>query len=96
MSKRIFKYRLPFMEIATVQMPFNSQIVRVDDVDGAIWIWAVIDDENPLVEREFFLFKTGVVMPDDILENYTYLGCGAIFVQMELMMYVYEKKTYVQ
>lgn len=84
------------MEIATVQMPFNSKIVRVDDVDGAIWIWAVIDEDNPIVEREFYLFKTGVVMPDDILENYTYLGCGAIFIQMELMMYVYEKKTYVQ
>jgi hypothetical protein len=88
--KAIYKYRLPFMEVCKVIMPHNSEIIRIDGLDGALWIWAIVDTEEELVERTFHLFKTGGEMPDDIGE-YDYLGCGAIFVQMELMMYVFEK-----
>lgn len=88
--KAIYKYRLPFMEVSKVVMPKNSKIIRIDGLDGAIWIWAIVDTEEPLVERTFHLFKTGGEMPSDI-DEYDYLGCGAIFVQMELMMYVFEK-----
>jgi hypothetical protein len=42
-------------------------------------------------KRTFHLFKTGADMPDLINENFRYLGCGSIFVQMELMMYVFEE-----
>lgn len=90
--KAIYKYRLPFMEVATVDMPEGAQIIRVDGLDGALWIWAIVDTEVELETREFFLFKTGAQMPDDILDfNYEYLGCGAIYVQQELMMYVFQK-----
>lgn len=85
----IYKYRLPFMEKATVEMPDGAQILRVDGLDGALWLWALVDTEMPLVVREFSLFKTGGEMPSDI-NLYTYWGCGAIYVQMELMMYVFE------
>lgn len=88
--KVIYKYRLPFMEVSQVTMPQGSQIIRIAGLDGALWIWAIVDTELPLETRTFRLFKTGGVMPDDISE-YVYLGCGAIFVQMELMMYVFEK-----
>lgn len=91
--KVIYKYRLPFMETSKVVMHDNAQIVRVGGIDGALWVWAVVDTGQPRVERTFYLFKTGGVMPDDI-DSYTYLGCGAIFVQMELMMYVFEKGWY--
>lgn len=91
--KAIYKYRLPFQEEATVTMPKDANIIRVDGLDGALWIWAVVDTEKPLVDREFSLFKTGGEMPDDI-DTYSYVGCGAIFVQMELMMYVFEKTDY--
>ena len=90
--KAIYKYRLPFMERSTITMPQGAEIIRIDGLEGALWVWAVIDTEMLLTElREFFLFKTGAAMPDDVLLNYRYLGCGAIFIQMELMMYVYEK-----
>lgn len=92
--KVIYKYRLPFMEVSKVVMPRNAEIIRVDGLDGAIWLWAVVDTEEPLVERVFNLYKTGGEMPEDI-QNFNYLGCGAIFVQMELMMYVFEDKSYV-
>ena len=90
--KAIYKYRLPFMEKAVVDMPQDAEIIRIDGLDGALWIWAIIDTEAEIEAREFFLFKTGAEMPDDILDfEYQYLGCGAIFIQMELMMYVFQK-----
>lgn len=89
---KIFKYRLPFMENASIEMPLNAKVIRVDEVEGVIWVWAVVDTDFALYRKEFRLFKTGADMPDDILDEtkYKYVGCGAIFVQMELMMYVYE------
>ena len=88
--KKIFKYRLPFMETATVDMPYGAQIIRVDGLDGALWIWAIVDPNAPIETRTFYLFKTGAEMPEDI-GTYMYHGCGAIFIQMELMMYVFER-----
>jgi hypothetical protein len=89
--KRIFKYRLPFMEIAHIEMPVGARVIRVDGLDGALWVWAIVDPDAPVERREFHLFKTGAPMPEDIGDKYTYLGCGAIFIQMELMMYVFEE-----
>ncbi len=91
--KAIYKYRLPFQEKAVVSMPEGADIIRVDGLEGALWLWAIIDTEGTLVDREFSLFKTGGEMPDNISE-YNYLGCGAIFIQMELLMYVFEKRNY--
>ena len=85
----IYKYRIPFMEISEVVLPKNANIIRVDGLDGALWLWAIVDTEQPLVKRTFHLFKTGGKMCDNISE-YNYIGCGAIFVQMELMMYIFE------
>lgn len=87
--KAIFKYRLPFKEDSSITIHEDANIIRVDGLDGAIWLWAVVDTNKPLVTRSFKLFKTGGEMPDNIQE-YFYHGCGAIFVQMELMMYVFE------
>ena len=87
--KQIHKYRLPFMEISKVDMPMDAQIIRVGGLDGALWIWAIVDTDLPLETRTFYLFKTGSKMPEDI-NRYYYHGYGAIFIQMELCMYIFE------
>lgn len=92
--KKIFKYRLPFKEVAEVVLPVGAQIIRIDGENsgpsaGQISIWAIVDPDADLETRTFHLFKTGGEMPDDISEA-KYWGCGAIFIQMELMMYVFE------
>lgn len=88
--KAIHKFPLGMAEKSTVTMPEGAAVIRVAGIDGFLYLWAVVDTEAPMVQREFRLFKTGAAMPDDILQNYHYLGCGGIFVQMELMMYVWE------
>lgn len=92
--KAIHKYQLGMAETARVMMPAGAHIIRIDGIDGFLYIWAVVDPDALMVQREFRLFKTGAAMPDDILTTHRYLGCGGIFVQMELMMYVWE--AYVQ
>ena len=87
----IWKFQLPIMERATVTMPEGADVLRVDGLDGKLWLWAVVDTEAVLVDREFLLFKTGASM--DGSGDLQYLGCGAIFIQMELMLYVFEEIT---
>lgn len=92
--KVIYKYRLPFMETAEVVMPVGAEIIRLEDEKtgpsaGQISIWAIVDTDAPKEVRQFRLFKTGGAMPDNIHEA-QYLGCGAVYIQMELMMYVFE------
>lgn len=91
---KIFKYQVGVQEVAEIEMPLGAKIIRVDGLDGKLWVWAIINEaENwPKEKRIFHLFKTGAEMPEDILDNYEYCGCGAIFVQQELMMYFFEKK----
>lgn len=89
--KVIYKYRLPFKEQAEVVMKKGAKIIRIEGLDGALWIWAICDSDAEEETRHFSLYKTGGEMPEDILTNYLYLGCGAILIQMELMMYVFEK-----
>lgn len=88
--KTIHKFSLGMAERAVVTMPAGAAVIRVAGVDGFLYLWAVVDTEAPMLEREFLLFKTGAAMPDDILQNYHMVGFGGIFVQMELMMYVWE------
>lgn len=92
--KVIYKYRLPFMEVAEVVMPVGAEIIRLEDEKtgpsaGQISIWAIVDTDAPKEVRVFNLYKTGGQMPDDIDEAH-YWGYGAIHIQMELMMYVFE------
>ena len=87
--KSIFKYRLPFMEVATVALPVGAKIVRCAGQEGALWLWAIVDTEVEIEQRTFYLFKTGAPMPIHL--DLEYLGCGAIFVQMELMMYIFQE-----
>lgn len=91
--KAIHKYQLGMAEKASVQMPQGAHIIRIDGIDGFLYIWAVVDTEAPMAQRDFLLFKTGAAMPANILATHRYLGCGGIFVQMELMMYVWEAKN---
>lgn len=87
--KTIFKYTLPFMELSTVELPVGAEVVRCAGMDGFVFIWCIVDTDAPLEKRTFYLFKTGSPMPKD--KRLRYLGCSAIHVQMELMMYILEE-----
>ena len=68
--RAIYKSRLPFMEKSYIDMPEGAEIIRIDGLEGAIWVWAVVDTEAPIERRDFLLFKTGATMPSDILDTH--------------------------
>jgi hypothetical protein len=84
--RTIHKYNIPFKQDVTVDIPQGAEFIRATVVDGAMFVWAVVDSEAPMIPREFHLYKTGNAMVETPLQ---YLGCGAIYLQMELMMYVF-------
>src|SRR3546814_127429 len=87
----IFKYQMPVLERFTMKLPVGAEIIRMADQDGMFWLWAVVRTDVPDEERTFWQFKCGGKMPDDV--NLRYVGFCAVFVQMELGLYIFEEIT---
>lgn len=85
----IYKYQMPVLERFIMQLPAGAQIIRMADQGGMFWLWAVVDTNVPDETRTFHAVKCGGKMPD--IENLVYVGCCAVFVQMELMLYIFEE-----
>jgi len=85
----IFKYQMPVLEQFTMKLPAGAEIIRMEDHGGMFWLWAVVDTNAPDEERYFHAFKTGAKIPDGL--NLRYVGFCAVFVQMELGLYIFER-----
>lgn len=88
--KVIFKYSLPVQEKFTMELPAGAKIIRVDDVEGKFWLWAIVDTEAPLEPRNIECYKTGQEMPADE-HVLLYLGCCKLFIMQELCLYMFER-----
>ena len=89
----IGKFTIPFKEQFTVDLPKGAEIVRVESVDGIPSLWAVIDlNEQETETRYFEVYKTGGKMSQN--KRIKHVGNIAIFVQMELMLYVFEVENH--
>jgi hypothetical protein len=86
---RIFKYQLPVQEKFTLELPVDARIIRVDDIDGLFWLWAIVQPGPPYETRRFECYKTGqpIETPPDHL---TYLGLCKLFIMQELGLYIFE------
>lgn len=85
--KIVGKYLVPFKEQFSLELPKGAEIVRIDTVEGHVYLWAVIDTEAPLESVEFVAQKTGGEIPAGL--SLVYIGCAAIHIQMELMLYFF-------
>ena len=91
MQRKIYKYQLPIKEQFELELPIGAEIIRIDGLEGSIWLWALVDIKAKTEKRTFYMFKTGGDIPEN-LGKLKYLGCGSIFIQMELMLYIYEEE----
>lgn len=87
-TRTIWKYQIPVLEDFTVDLPEGAEIIRFKNEGGLLWLWAVVRPDNPIEKRRLLAFKAGAEMPEAPL---TYLGCAAIYVQAELMLYYFEE-----
>lgn len=85
----IFKYQMPVLEQFAMTLPAGAEIIRMEDQGGMFWMWAVVNTDAPPEERLFRAFKTGAKMPDGV--PLRYIGFCAVFVQMELGLYIFEE-----
>lgn len=92
--KAIYKYELSIKEKQELKLPIGSKIIRVDDVEGKFFLWAIVtqpENEDSSIETESrFLefYKTGQPIEDDT--NLVYLGFCKLFIMQELGLYVFE------
>jgi hypothetical protein len=91
MKTAIYKYQIPVKEKVEIELPKNAQILRVDEVDGLNFLWAIVNtDENAEKEIRYLeLYKTGAEITTP-LRDLKYLGTCKLFVQMELCLYTFE------
>ena len=94
MEKKIFKYEMSIKEKQEIELPVGANIIRVDDVDGKFFLWAIVDapkeDEEVETEIRYLEFyKTGQPIEDDTY--LIYLGFCKLFIMQELGLYVFER-----
>jgi len=92
--KKIFKFEMSVKEKQEIELPINAEIIRVDDVDGRFFLWAIVtptkEDEEPELETRYLEFyKTGQSI-ETPTENLKYLGFCKLFIMQELGLYVFE------
>lgn len=87
----IYKYQMPVLERFEMQLPEGAEIIRMEDQGGMFWLWAVVNTNAPDETRQFRAFKTGAKIPDGL--TLRYVGFCAVFVQMELGLYIFEDFT---
>lgn len=94
--KKIFKYSLPVQEKLTIDLPAGADIIRVDDVDGLFWLWAIVDPESTeSAPRRIECYKTGQPI-ETPMENLKYLGSCKLFIMQELCLYMFENVVALQ
>lgn len=59
-----------------IRMPKNARIIRCDIQYGKAFLWAIVDIDAELEDRQFNVYATGSPLP----ENFNYIGT---FTQMK-------------
>lgn len=90
MSHKIYKYQLAVLEKQVVQLPKDAKIIRIDDVEGKIYLWAMCDTEAELENRYLCCYKTGMTIDRDI-NDLSYLGFACLYIIQELCLYFFEQ-----
>ncbi|HEY8363739.1 MAG TPA: hypothetical protein VIK77_12875 [Tissierellaceae bacterium] len=88
---KIFKYPIPAREKYIIELPKGAKIIRVEDVEGLFFLWAIVntEEEHPTEKRCLELYKTGQLIETPV-ERLNYLGTCKLFIGQELCLYVFE------
>lgn len=88
---KIYKYPIPTKEKYAIELPKDAVIIRVEDVDGLFFLWAIVntDEDHPTEKRFLEFYKTGQSI-ETPLSHLSYLGTCKLFIMQELCLYVFE------
>lgn len=90
MSNKIYKYKLdPHHDEQVIQMPNRARILKVDEQDRELFLWAMIDDDNEDKDYHIRILGTGMEIPmepDDPL----YKHLNTVVMSYGLVWHVFE------
>ena len=87
--KTIYKYELiPSGNTIIVSMPKDSKLLHIHEQRGDMFIWAMVDTDNEVEDRQFKIFGTGHEIPKDD-EHLLYIGTVHLN-HLELVFHVFE------
>jgi len=87
---KIYKYSIPTKEKYEIELPLGAKIIRVEDVDGLFFLWAIVNTEETQNEiRSLEFYKTGQPIETD-LDELLMIGTCKLFIMQELCLYVFE------
>jgi hypothetical protein len=85
----IYKYTLPVQEKHIIKLPKSAKIIRVEDVDGLFFLWAIVNPEAETEKRYLEFYKTGQPI-ETPLRDLVFIGACKLFIMQELCLYVFE------
>ncbi|SEG75568.1 DUF7352 domain-containing protein [Sphingobacterium lactis] len=88
--KAIHKFILPMKEESTIEMPYGAKIIKGENQEGFVAIWAIVELDAPNVERNFRLYKTGQKFDCGDVSKLEFIGRADIHVGMDLGMHIFE------
>lgn len=84
---KVFKFNLASVDVQTVSMPADAELLHVAVQRGDIALWALCDDEAVYVDRNFVMFGTG----HDIQEGLEYEFVGTVLLcGGDLVLHIFE------
>ena len=92
MKSVVYKHLIPFQEDFTINLKEGSKVIRIDVDQGNPYMWVLtqLDDNIKTVKYHFKSSKTGGIM--EHTEDLVFVDTYVIFIQMELMLYVFLEK----
>ena len=57
--KKIYKYQLRLEDRQKISMPKKAELLHVAEQEDRVWVWALVETDNPIVEREVRVLTTG-------------------------------------
>lgn len=76
-------------EESSVEMPYGAVIIKGENQEGFVAIWALVDSSAPVVKRNFRLYKTGQEVKEPF-DRLVFIGRADIHVGMDLGMHIFE------
>lgn len=85
--KTVFKYPIPIGNIVTIKMPKGAEILHVAEQNGSPCMWALVEPEAPMIDREFRFAGTGHPIKDEEIGFF----CGTFFLREgALVFHIFE------
>lgn len=84
----VFKYTICLDE-PRLLLPKSAQLLTVGAQGNKFCLWAKVDSEADLEERNFHVFGTGHEIPRNMGSDFDYIG--TVFMHNDLVFHIFER-----